>query len=155
MKELAEDFLAQKRIAIVGVTHDEKGWGRTLYNEFKKRGYDTYAVNPNTQGIQGIQCYASLSKLPMKPDGVLLAVPPQVTDQVVREVAALGIPRVWMHKGAGGGGAVSEAALQFCKEKKIAAVYGVCPFMYLQPQGFGHKMHYTFTKWFGGLPKGA
>ena len=154
MQNLIQDFLAQKRIAVVGVTHDEKGWGRTLYNEFKKRGYDTYAVNP-AGNIPGIQCYPNLSKLPMKVDGVLLAVPPQVTDQVVREVAALGIPRVWMHKGAGGSGAVSEAALEFCKEKNIAAVYGVCPFMYLQPQGFGHKMHYTFTKWFGGLPKGA
>ncbi len=154
MQELIRDFLAQKRIAIVGVTHDEKGWGRTLYDEFKKRGYDTYAVNPNTQGIAGIQCYAGLSKLPAKVDGVLLAVPPEVTDQVVREVAALGIPRVWMHKGAGPG-AVSESAIEFCKEKNIAAVYGVCPFMYFTPQGFGHKMHYVFSKWFGGLPKGA
>ena len=154
MLNLIQDFLAQKRIAIVGVTRDEKGWGRTLYDEFKKRGYDTYAVNPNAQGIEGIQCYASLRELPMKPDGALLAVPPQVTDQVVREVAALGIPRVWMHKGAGPG-AVSESAIQFCKERNIATVYGVCPFMYLQPQAFGHKMHHTVIKWFGGLPKGA
>ena len=153
MQKLIRDFLAQKRIAIVGVTHDEKGWGRTLYNEFKKRGYDTYAVNP-AGNISGIQCYPNLSKLPMKVDGVLLAVPPHVTEQVVREVTALYIPRVWMHKGAGAG-AVSQAAVKFCKEKNIATVYGVCPFMYLQPQGFGHKMHYTVTKWFGGLPKGA
>ena len=46
MQDLAKDFLAQKRIAIVGVTRDKQGWGRTLYDEFKKRGYDTYAVNP-------------------------------------------------------------------------------------------------------------
>ena len=154
MQDLAKDFLAQKRIAIVGVTRDEKGWGRTLYDEFKKRGYDTYAVNP-AGNIPGIQCYPNLSKLPVKVDGVLLAVPPQVTDQVVREVAALGIPRVWMHKGAGGTGAVSEAAVEFCNEKNIAAVYGVCPFMYLKPQMFGHKVHYSFSKWFGALPKGA
>ena len=154
MQDLIQDFLAQKHIAIVGVTRDEKGWGRTLYDEFNKRGYDTYAVNPNARDVAGVTCYASLCDLPTKPDGVLLAVPPHVTDQVVREVAALGIPRVWMHKGAGAG-AVSQAAVQFCKEKNIAAVYGVCPFMYLQPQGFEHKMHYTFSKWFGGLPKGA
>jgi hypothetical protein len=72
----------------------------------------------------------------------------------VREVADLGISRVWMHKGAGAG-AVSESAIQFCKEKNIAAVYGVCPFMYLQPQVFGHKLHHHFAKWFGALPKGA
>jgi hypothetical protein len=154
MQNLAKDFLAQKRIAIVGVTRDLQGWGRTLYDEFKKRGYDTYAVNP-ARNLSGIQCYGSLRELPLKPDGVLLVVPPDVTDQIVREVAALGIPRVWMHKGAGGAGAVSEPALEFCKEKNIAAVYGVCPFMYLQPQGFGHKMHHAFARWFGALPKGA
>jgi len=153
MQNLAQDFLAQKRIAIVGVTRDAKGWGRTLYDEFKKRGYDTYAINP-ARAIAGIQCYGALRELPKKPDGVLLVVPPNVTEQVVREVAELGIPRVWMHRG-GGTGAVSEPAIQFCREKNIAVVYGVCPFMYLQPQGFGHKLHYMFAKWFGGLPKDA
>jgi predicted CoA-binding protein len=153
MQNLARDCLAQKRIAIVGVTRDKQGWGRTLYDEFKKRGYDTYAINL-ARALEGIQCYGSLRDLPQKPDGVLLVVPPNVTDQVVREVAELGIPRVWMHRG-GGVGAVSEAAIKFCREKNIAVVYGVCPFMYLQPQGFGHKLHYTFAKWFGGLPQGA
>ncbi len=153
MKELAHDFLAQKHIAIVGVTRDAKGWGRTLYDAFKTRGYDVYAINP-AGTIPGIQCYPTLSKIPGKVDGVLLVVPPQVTAQVVREVAELGIPRVWMHKGAGEG-AVSEEAIQFCKEKNIAAVYGVCPFMYLQPQGFGHKLHHAFARWTGSLPHGA
>ena len=154
MQDLINDFLAQKHIAIVGVTRDPKGWGRTLYDEFKKRGYDTYAVNP-ARAISGIQCYGNLRDLPKKPDGVLLAVPPNVTDQVVREVAELGIPRVWMHRGAGGTGAVSAAAIQFCKEKNIATVYGVCPFMYLKPRGIGHALHYAFAKWLGHLPPGA
>jgi len=153
MQDLAKDFLAQKRIAIVGVTRDPDGWGRRMYDEFTKRGYETYAVN-SAGNIEGIQCYANLRALPTKPDGVLLVVPPQVTDQVVREVADLGIPRVWMHKGTGPG-AVSESAIQFCKEKNIATVYGVCPFMYFQPQTFGHKLHHNFAKWFGALPKGA
>ena len=153
MQELAQDFLAQKRIAVVGVTRDEKGWGRTLYDEFKKRGYETFAVNP-ARNIPGIDCYANLRDLPTKPDGVLLVVPPHVTEQVVKEVAELDIKRVWMHKGAGAG-AVSPTAVEFCKEKNIAVVHGVCPFMYLQPQAFGHKLHHTIAKWFGGLPKGA
>jgi len=153
MQDQARDFLSQKRIAIVGVTRDVKGWGRRLYDEVKKRGYDTYAVNP-ARALPGVQCYGSLRELPQKPDGVLLVVPPNVTDQVVREVSELGIPRVWMHRGVGEG-AVSESAIQFCREKNIAVVYGVCPFMYLQPQGFGHKMHHIFAKWFGKLPQGA
>lgn len=153
MQKLAQDFLAQKRIAVVGVTRDPKDWGRTLYDEFTKRGYETYAVNP-AGNIDGIQCYAQLRDLPTKPDGVLIVVPSQVTEQIVREVADLGIQRVWMHKGAGPG-AVSESALAFCKEKNISAVYGVCPFMYFQPQAFGHKLHHDLAKWFGALPHGA
>lgn len=97
---------------------------------------------------------SSLQELPTKPDGVLLVVPPNVTDQVVRQVVELGIPRVWMHEAAGAG-SVSEAAIQFCQEHNITTVYGVCPFMYLQPQGLGHKLHHNFAKWFGALSKGA
>jgi predicted CoA-binding protein len=154
MQDLARDFLAQKRIAVVGVNRDEKGWGRTLYDEFKKRGYEVYAINPNVRDISGIQVYAGLRDVPVKVDGVLLVVPPQVTEQVVKEIADLGIARVWMHKGAGPG-AVSESAVKFCQEHNIKTVYGVCPFMYFQPQMFGHKLHYSLSKWFGGLPKGA
>lgn len=154
MQDLINDFLAQKRIAIVGVTRDEKGWGRTLYDAFKKRGYDTYAVNPS-RAVPGIQCYGDLRSVPLKLDGVLFAVRPEVTEQVVREVADLGIPRVWMHRGASGPGAVSEAAIGFCQQKKIAVVYGVCPLMYLNQTGIGHRLHHAFAKWRKQLPDGA
>ncbi len=153
MREIIDDFLAQKRIAIVGVTRNEKGWGRTLYNAFKKRGYDTYAINP-ARAIPGLQCYGSLRDLSLKVDGVLLAVPPHITDQVVKQVADLGIPRVWMHRGAGQG-AVSESAIKFCQEKNIAVIYGVCPMMYLQGSGIGHHLHREFARWRHTLPEGA
>ncbi len=153
MRELIDDFLAQKRIAIVGVTRNEKGWGRTLYDAFKKRGYDTYAINP-ARAIPGLQCYARLRDLPMQVDAVLLAVPPNVTDQVVKEAAELGIRRVWMHRGAGQG-AVSQSAIDFCKDRNIAVIYGVCPMMYLQGSGIGHRLHREFARWRHTLPDGA
>ncbi len=153
MRELIQDFLSQKRIAIVGVTRDEKGWGRTLYNTFKKRGYDTYAINP-ARALPGIQCYARLQDLPMRVDGVVLAVPPDVTEKVVRDIAALGIKRVWMHRGVGTG-AVSEEAIQFCKEKNIGVIYGVCPLMYMKNAGFGHRLHHAFAQWRKQLPEDA
>ncbi|MBI4788654.1 MAG: CoA-binding protein [Chloroflexi bacterium] len=154
MQDLINDFLAQKRIAIVGVTRDPKGWGRAMYDAFKSRGYDTYAVNP-ARAIAGLQCYGKLSDLPMKVDGVLLAVSPKVTDEVVRQVAELGIPRVWMHRGVGGEGAVSQDAIKYCQENQIAVIYGVCPLMYLKPTGFGHKLHHAFAKWRKQLPEDA
>ncbi len=154
MQQLIDDFLAQKHIAVVGVNRDEKGWGRTLYNAFRQRGYDTFAINP-ARALPGIQCYAKLSDLPLRVDGVVLAVPPAVTDEIVREVAELGIPRVWMHRGGGGPGAVSEPAVRFCQEKHIAVIYGVCPMMYLKSTGIGHRLHHAVAKWFNQLPQGA
>ena len=154
MQDLIQDFMAQKRIAIVGVTRDEKGWGRTLYDAFKSRGYQTYAVNP-TRALPGIQCYADLSQLPDQVDAVLLAVPPEVTERVVRQVAQLKIPRVWMHRGIADPGAVSPAAVQFCREKNIAVIYGVCTLMYLKPTGIGHRLHHAFAQWRKLLPEDA
>ncbi len=153
MQDLIQDFLSQKRIAIVGATRSPKGWGRTLFDEFKKRGYDVYAVNPS-RSIPGIQCYGRLSDLPNRVDAALLVVPPKVSDQIVKECADLGIRRVWMHRGVGTG-AVSHSAVQFCQDHRIAVIYDVCPMMYLQPCGFGHRLHYAFAKWRKMLPEGA
>ncbi len=153
MRELIDEFLSQKRIAIVGVTRSENGWGRKLYDEFKKRGYDTFAVNP-ARAVPGIQCYGSLSDLPMRVDGVILAVPPPVSDHIVQQCAELGIPRVWMHRGIGPG-AVSVTALRFCKANHIAAIHGVCPMMYLQPCSMPHRLHHVFEQWRGRLPEDA
>ncbi len=153
MRELIEDFVNQRRVAIVGVTRNERGWGRRLYDEFRRRGYDTYAVNP-ARAIAGIQCYGSLRDVPRKLDGVILVVPPHVTEQVVREVAELGIRRVWMHRGIGCG-AVSETAIGFCRENQIDVIYGVCPMMYLDRAGVGHRLHHALARWRQDLPEDA
>jgi len=39
------DFLAQKRIAVVGVFHDPKDFSRSLLGTLRQRGYDAVAVN--------------------------------------------------------------------------------------------------------------
>jgi hypothetical protein len=65
------------------------------------------------------------------------------SDSVLRDCAAAGISRVWLHRGAGPG-AESPQALAFCKEHGIEAVRGLCPFMALPGAGFGHRVHGWF-----------
>ena len=43
---IIQDFLAQKRIAVVGVSHDPKDFSRSLLRTLRERGYDAVAVNP-------------------------------------------------------------------------------------------------------------
>ena len=43
---LVQDFLAQKRIAVVGVSDKRETGCNLAYTKFKDAGYNVYAVNP-------------------------------------------------------------------------------------------------------------
>ena len=109
---IIQDFLAQKRIAVVGVSHDPKDISRGLLRTLRERGYEAVAVNPSLESIDDRPCFASLDEVIPPVDGVLVMTSPAVTDEVVPQCAHLGISRVWMYR-AGGSGAVSPQAVEF------------------------------------------
>jgi uncharacterized protein len=145
------DFLAQKRIAVVGVSHDPKDFSRNLLRTFRERGYDAVAVNPILQSADDAPCFASLNEVNPPVDGVLLMTSPAVTDQVVLECARLHIPRVWMYR-AGGKGAVSPQAVEFCEDHGIAVVPGECPYMFLPQEPWFHRLHGFIKRISGSYP---
>ena len=76
---------------------------------------------------------------------MIVLTPPETTETVVRDCAEAGVTRVWLHRGAGRG-AVSEAAVRFCRERGIAVVPGECPFMFLEGAGLLHRVHGFFRR---------
>ncbi len=93
-KAAVNDFIAQEKIAIVGVSRSGKGFGNIALKELKGKGYGVFPVHPNADKIEGEKCYPSLDALPEKMDGVLIVVPPAQTEQVVRDAyAACGCSR--------------------------------------------------------------
>jgi uncharacterized protein len=146
-----QDFLSQKRIAVVGVSHDPKDFSRGLFRTLRERGYDAVAVNPVLQSADGAPCFASLAEISPPVDGVLVMASPAVTDQVVQECAELRIPRVWMYR-AGGKGAVSPQAVEFCEEHGIAVVPGECPYMFFSGEQWFHRLHGFIKKIAGAYP---
>ena len=74
------DFLAQKRIAIVGVSRDSKELSRMLVRTLMERGYQVFAVNPAINRVDELPCYPSLSAVPSPIDGVLVMASPAVSD---------------------------------------------------------------------------
>ncbi len=94
---LVQDFLAQKKIAVVGVS-DKLETGYNLnYKKFKDAGYQLHALNPRISSYEGEPCYADLKSIPEKPDAVFMLTNPKVTEQIVRQCVDLGIKHVWMH----------------------------------------------------------
>lgn len=143
---LVQDFLAQKKIAIVGISDKRETGCNLAYRTFTKNGYQVYSVNPHLTSYDGKACYPDLKSLPEKPDGVFILANPQVTDDIVRQCVELNIPRVWMHcmMGTKPGLAanmtsVSQSAVKMCRENGIAVIPGSCPNQFLNSD-FGHSM---------------
>jgi uncharacterized protein len=149
-----QDFLAQRRIAIVGVSRDSKDFSRILFREFIKRGYDVIPINPGATEVENRACFAHVQDIHPTPDAALLMIPSATTPEIVRECAAAGVHRVWMYR-AGGQGAVDLKAVAFCRENEIRVVEGHCPFMFLPGTSFLHRAHGFILKLTGAYPKAA
>lgn len=147
-KALVDDFLAQRVLAVVGVSRERQKFGNIAYRDLKAKGYRLFPINPNAQNVDGDRCYPNLAALPGPVDGVLIVVPPTETEQVVRDVAAARIRRVWMQPGA-----ESEAAIRFCQQNGIDVVHNECILMFAKPTAFGHRAHRWVWGLMGKLPR--
>jgi hypothetical protein len=155
--DLVKQFLALKKIAVVGVS-DKRETGCNLnYRKFKSSGYQVNAVNPRLDTFDGDACYPDLKSLPEKPEGVFILASPKVTDQIVQECVDLGVKYVWMHcmLGTRPGLAesmtsVSQEAVRLCRENGIQVIPGSCPNQFLKPD-IGHGMMRGLWRLFGFL----
>ncbi len=134
-------FLSHHRYAVVGASDAKDNFGRTIYRELRAHGYEPVAVNPNAETVEEDPCYPDLASVPGDLDGVIVMVHRDRSADVVRQCAALGVPRVWLFQGAGGASAVSDEAVQLCHEHGIDVVAGACPLMFLEPVAWFHRIH--------------
>ncbi len=145
MLDKAREFLAQKRIALAGVSRHEKDFSRMMLRELLRRGYDVVPVSRTLAEVEGRRCYARLQDVQPPVAGALILTPSSVTEQVVRDCIEAAIPRVWMHRG-GGPGAASPAAVELCKANGIELVTDLCPFMVLPDAAWPHRVHGFFRR---------
>ena len=136
------------------MSRDPKSITALLFKELSRRGYDLVPVNPNVQEVLGRKYFARVQDIQPPVDAALLLTSPQVTDAVVRDCAECGIRRVWMYR-AGSEGAISDKAIEFCRERGISVIPGECPLMFLPQIGGIHGLHGFFRKLLGRYPKHA
>jgi predicted CoA-binding protein len=139
IKEAANNFLSLTKIAVAGVSRKKEMAANLIYRKLRAEGYTVFAVNPNASAVEGDVCYPNLQAIPERPEGVVIVTKPAITDLIVKDCAALGITKVWMHKGMDSKTAsISEEAVKFCRENGISAIPGGCPMMYVHHADFGH-----------------
>ena len=155
VNEAAGDFLAQRRIAVAGVSRKAAGHGGNyVYTTLRKRGYEVFAVNPNADTVEGDPCFHTLADIPGGVDGVVIATNPSATGDVVDQCVRLGVKRVWMHRSFGGG-SVDEAATKAGRDAGLTVIAGACPLMFGDKADFGHKCMKFVIGFTGSKPTAA
>ena len=148
------EFLAQKRIAVAGVSRDNSHHpaGNLVYRRLKKAGHEVFPINPRLQEFEGDRCYPGVSAIPGGVEGVVIITRPETTAALVRECAQAGVRRVWMHESLAKGSSVAPEAVTFCREHGIGVIAGGCPMMFGDGVDFGHRCMRWLMRVSGKLP---
>jgi acetyltransferase len=81
------------RIAVVGASEREGSIGAKILRNLTGAGYkgEVFPVNPSRQTVQGITCYPSVSKIPVKVDLAVIATPARTVPRIVEECGEAGV----------------------------------------------------------------
>ncbi|MBI5280404.1 MAG: CoA-binding protein [Candidatus Solibacter usitatus] len=132
-----DEFLALKRIAIVGVSRSPAHFSRMVFKEFAERGYDVVPVNREGGEVDGQPVFRSLNQVSPPVEGALVLSPPDVAASVAGDCRRAGVARLWVYR---------------TKSDCGALVEGECPLMWLKDPAWFHGLHRGLRGIFGRLP---
>ena len=141
----AREFLAQKRIAVAGISSRRDTPANLIFKTLRARGIEVIPVSSSAKEFEGVTCYPDVKSIPKAPDGLVIVTKPAVAEALVRECVDR-IPRVWMHsalgtrprffkRAAARTTSVSETALRLCREHGITVIPGSCPMQFIGDPG--------------------
>jgi uncharacterized protein len=107
--------------AVVGVSQDRQKYGYEVFLALMESGYKVYPVNPKYTNIDEATCYPSLQALPEKPEVVVTATPPAVTEKVAEACAQLKIGTLWMPPETW-----SDQSIETCNSHGIQEIHDLC-----------------------------
>ena len=151
-KAAINNFLAAKRIAIIGPSRSRIKYSRMLFRELLEHGYDVIPVNPNAEEIEGIRCFKKIGDITPAPERAVIILPEVLTEQAVLDCADAGVKDVWLHRHVAGG--VSDTrTISRAEEKGVNLITGYCMFMFLPKAPLFHRFHGGLLKIIGRYPK--
>lgn len=121
MQGLINDFLAQKRFAVVGSFKDDSKFAYKIVKMLIKKGYEVFPVNPSLSEVEGRTCYKSIDDISHSVDVVSVVTPPSVTEKILKQCLRKGIKKVWLQPGT-----ESFAVFKFCRDNGIQTLHNIC-----------------------------
>jgi predicted CoA-binding protein len=147
-KKQIDNFFEPRKLAIAGVSRDEKKFGNLIFKELLKKDFEVFPVNPNTNEINGQLCYKSVNELPEGICSLLITTPKNQTDEVLRQAINKGVQNIWVQQMS-----ETENTLKIAEEFQKEIIFDKCVFMFAEPVAGFHKFHRTIQKIFGKIPR--
>lgn len=140
-------LLAQRHMAIVGVSRSSKKFGHQVFMQLKGMNYHLYPVHREAESIEGVRCYRSINELPVEVQSICLITPKHQTDDLINQSLKRGISQIWVQQMSEG-----QETEKIARDSGANIVMGRCVFMYTNPKGI-HKFHMQLNKLFGTYAK--
>lgn len=121
LMQAVETLRNARVLALIGASAEPGKYGHKLLTTLKNR-FRVLPVNPKRSEIEGLSCYPSYAELPERPDVVVVALAPQVTESVIPRLIAAGAPMLWLPPECFTGASVTA-----CRESGTPVLYDVCP----------------------------
>ena len=141
-QETVQDFLAQKRIAVSGLSRNQDSGAGAIYLKLRQHGYQVFPLHPEAETLHGDTCYANLSAIPDGVDAVFIMNSPDVSETIIDEALQLGIKHIWMHNNTLMGSSASETATEKCRRAGVNVISVGCHMMFVEPDFFHSCMHW-------------
>lgn len=142
------DFMAQKNIAIVGVSRKKQKFGNAIYKELEKKGFALYPVNPNMEEYNGKKCYPDIASLPTDVTAIVINTKPDNTKKLIEEADKKGIKHIWLQQGS-----ADKETIELSEKSVSNIISKQCVIMFAAPAKGIHGFHKWINKTFGILPK--
>ncbi|MEE8137442.1 MAG: CoA-binding protein [Thermoanaerobaculia bacterium] len=87
-------------IAVVGASNDRRKFGNKCVRAYQSAGFQVFPVNLREEEIEGLKVYDSLGQVPGPLDRISVYLPPEVTRDLLPEIARRGAREVWFNPGS-------------------------------------------------------
>ena len=142
-----EQFIAQRHIAVVGVSGNPRKFGNAIFNELKKQGYIVYPVSKHLTEFEGENCYPDVASLPSEVTAIVINTKPEQTEIIMKQAQEKNISNIWLQQGSSNARIVADASIS---ESNVIA--GQCIMMFAHPTHVMHRAHIFVNKLFRIYP---
>lgn len=143
-----EQFIAQRHIAVVGISENPRKFGNAIYKELKKQGYSLYPISRHLTEYEGENCYPDVASLPAEVSGIVVVTKPEQTEIIVKQALEKGISNIWLQQGSTNARIVAATA-----NGENNVISGQCIIMFAHPTHFMHRAHIFVNKLVGKYPR--